>query len=203
MTAPVIALPLLTEQLPLPPAPTLDPLLDAAAECLARHGLSRTSLRDISRELGVAPSTVSRKVGSVDDVAVLLAAREVHRFLLRLPELVVGREGPDVVIGVLAEAIRTAAAHPVTAKLLRDEGDWMGRLVTRRLDSLLDQGVDVAVPFLQAAMDSGLIRPQDPALLGHWLARIALAALAAPPPGDLEVALAALLRPTLAPEAAR
>jgi AcrR family transcriptional regulator len=199
VTAEVLPLPLLADRLPLPPPASLDPVLDAAVECLARHGLSRTSLSDIAREMGVAPSTVYRKVGSVDNVTLLVAAREAQRFLDRLPTLLAGAEGPSAVTRVVAAAIRAAAGHPAAAKMLRDEGDWMGRMVTRRLDVLLVQGVEVTAPFLAAAMDTGMIRRQDPAALAHWLLRIALAALVAPPPGDLDAALDDLLLPMLTP----
>ena len=199
MPAEVLALPLLAERLPLPPPPGLDPLLDAGVECLSRHGLSKTSLSDIAREMGVATSTVSRKVGSVDQVALLVVAREAQRFLDRLPTLVAGEAGPRAVTRVLVEAVETARAHPVVAKVLRDEGDWMGRLVTRRLEALIDQGVEVSEPFLAAAMDAGLVRRQDPTLLAHWLLRIALSATVTPPPGDLADALDALLLPVLTP----
>lgn len=199
MAAEVLPLPLLAERLPLPPPAGLDPLLDAATECLSRHGLSRTSLRDIAREMGVAPSTVSRKVGSVDQVALLVIARETQRFLDRLPQIVAGATGPRVVTTVVVAAIEDARSHPVVAKVLRDEDAWMGRVVTRRLDVLLAQGVEVGAPFLSAAMDAGLIRRQDPSLLAHWLLRTALAAVVAPPPGDLTEAVEALLLPMLDP----
>jgi AcrR family transcriptional regulator len=199
MPAEVLPLPLLGPRLPLPPSPTLDPLLDAAVECLSRHGLSKTSLSDIAREMGVATSTVSRKVGSVDNVALLVVAREAHRFLQRLPDLVAGSEGPHVITRVVAAAIETATAHPVAAKVLRDEGPWMGRMVTRRLDDLLAQGVELSEPLLAGAMAGGLIRQQDPALLAHWLLRVALTTVVSPPPGDLQVALDALLLPMLTP----
>ena len=67
--AEVITFPLLAESLPGPPPASLDPVLDATVECIARHGLAKTSLSDIARELGVAPSTVYRKVGSVENAA--------------------------------------------------------------------------------------------------------------------------------------
>jgi Kef-type K+ transport system membrane component KefB len=102
----------------------------------------------------------------------------------------------------MADAITTLANHPVAAKVLRDEGDWMGRMVTRQLDHLLAQGVEVTAPLLTAAMAAGLVRQQDPQLLAHWMLRIALAALVAPPPGDLQSALDELLLPALAPTAA-
>ena len=197
--AEVLSLPVLAERLPLPPSPALGPVLDAAGRCLARHGISKTTLSDIAREMGVAPSTVYRKVGSVDNVSMLLFAREAQRFLDRIPATLASATGPQAITTLMADAIQTLADDPVAAKVLRDEGDWMGRMVTRQLDHLLAQGVEVAAPLLTAAMAAGLIRAQDPERLAHWLLRIALAALVAPPPGDLRTALDELLLSVLAP----
>ena len=197
----VLALPALTDRLPLPPDPSLDPTLDAATDCLARHGISKATLSDIAREMGVAPSTVYRRVGSVDNVTMLVFAREAHRFLERIPATIAATQtaGPEVITRLMTDAITTLANHPVAAKVLRDEGDWMGRTVTRQLDDLLAQGVEIAAPLLATTMAAGLIRQQDPELLAHWLLRIALSALVAPPPGDLQTALNDLLLPTLEP----
>jgi AcrR family transcriptional regulator len=196
--AEVLALPVLTDRLSLPPDPALDPVLDAASECLARHGISKTTLSDIAREMGVAPSTVYRKVGSVDNVTMLVFAREAQRFLERIPATMTAATGPQAITQLMADAITTLADHPVAAKVLRDEGDWMGRMVTRQLDHLLAQGVEIAAPLLAAAMAAGVVRTQDAELLAHWLLRIALAALVAPPPGDLRASLDELLLPVLA-----
>ena len=198
-TAEMLSLPVLTDRLPLPPDPALDPVLDAAARCLARHGISKTTLSDIAREMGVAPSTVYRKVGSVDNATMLLFAREAQRFLERMPATLTTAIGPQVITRLMTEAIETLGNDPVAAKVLRDEGDWMGRMVTRQLDHLLAQGVEVAAPLLAAAMAAGFVRVQDPERLAHWLLRIALAALVAPPPGDLQTALDELLLPVLGP----
>ena len=205
--AELLALPVFSDRLPLPPDPSLDPTLDAATDCLARHGISKTTLSDIAREMGVAPSTVYRRVGSVDNVTMLVFAREAHRFLERVPATLASASasasatttGPQVITALMADAITTLANHPVAAKVLRDEGDWMGRMVTRQLDDLLAQGVEIAAPLLATTMAAGLIRQQDPELLAHWLLRIALAALVAPPPGDLQRALDDLLLPALEP----
>lgn len=197
--AEMLSFPVLTDRLPLPPDPALDPVLDAAARCLARHGISKTTLSDIAREMGVAPSTVYRKVGSVDNVTMLLFAREAQRFLARVPAILTTTTGPRAITMLMTDAIQTMADDPVAAKILRDEGDWMGRMVTRQLDRLLAQGVEVATPLLAAAMGAGLISNQDPERLAHWLLRIGLAALVAPPPGDLQAALDDLLLPVLSP----
>lgn len=192
-----LSLATLGDRLPIPVPPGLHPLLDAARECLARHGPSRTSLSDIAREMGVAPSTVYRKAGSVDNATLLYFAREVQRFVERIPELMASAEGSRAVTTVLAEGVEALASDPVAAKILRDEGDWMGRTVTRRLDGLFAQGVEIVEPFLVAAIEAGLVRRQDPSLLAHWLVRVALAAVVSPPPGDVAHSLEFLLLPVL------
>src|SRR5581483_1880968 len=197
--ASLIELPVLGEHLPLPLSPSLDPVLDAAVACLSRHGVAKTTLSDIAREMGVAPSTVYRKVGSVDNVALLVFAREAQRFLERIPSLMADATGPSVVTTLMADAVTTLASHPVAAKVVRDEGDWVGRMVTRRLDALLEQGVEIAAPLLSTAMAGGLIRTQDPNAVAHWLLRVGLAAVVAPPPGDLRESLDEFLLPVLAP----
>jgi O-methyltransferase involved in polyketide biosynthesis len=129
----------------------------------------------------------------------LLFAREAQRFLERIPATLTTATGPQAITALMTDAIETLANDPVAAKVLRDEGDWMGRMVTRQLDHLLAQGVEVAAPLLAAAMAAGFIRTQDPERLAHWLLRIALAALVAPPAGDLQTALDELLLPVLGP----
>jgi AcrR family transcriptional regulator len=181
---------------------SLDPVLDATVECISRHGLSKTSLSDIARELGVAPSTVYRKVGSVENAAQLVMAREGHRLLERMPEVVAGLEGPRVITVFLAECIETTRNHPMVDKIMRDEIDWVGRLATRRLEDSFRRAAEAAVPRIDRAMKAGYVRDQDPLALGHWIARITFSCLLAPPPGDLLAALDAFLLPVLAPSAA-
>lgn len=200
MDAELLTFPLGLDRFPLPPDPVLDPVLDAAIECFSRRGISKTTLSDIAREMRVAPSTVYRKVGSIDNAAMLVFAREADHYLRRVPALMAEASGPRTITRLMAEAVTTLANDPVAAKVLRDEGDWMGRMVTRQLDHLLVHGVDIVAPFLALAMEGGLIRTQDPVPLAHWLLRIGLAALVAPPPGDLQASLDELLLPMLTPE---
>lgn len=197
--AEVVTFPLLAENLPGAPPASLDPVLDATIECISRHGLSKTSLSDIARELGVAPSTVYRKVGSVENAAQLVMAREGHRLLERMPEVIAGIEGPRVITVFLAECIETTRRNPMVDKMIRDEIDWMGRLATRRLEDSFARSAESSVPRLERAMAAGYVREQDPLALGHWIARITFTCLLAPPPGDLLAALDAFLLPVLDP----
>ena len=197
--AEIVTFPLLAEQLPGPPPASLDPVLDATVECISRHGLAKTSLSDIARELGVAPSTVYRKVGSVENAAQLVMAREGHRLLERMPEVIAGIEGPQVITVFLAECIETTRRNPMVDKIMRDEIDWVGRLATRRLEDSFNRSAESSVPRLERAMAAGYVRRQDALALGHWIARITFTCLLAPPPGDLLAALDAILLPVLDP----
>jgi AcrR family transcriptional regulator len=195
----VVEFPLLAEHLPGPLPKSLDPVLDATERCIARHGLSKTTMSDIAREMGVVPSTVYRKVGSVENAALLVVGREAMRLLDRMPEVIAGLKGPYTVTAFMAEGVETFAHHPVFSKVLRDDMEWVARVVTRRLDALLERGAEIIAPILEAAMDNGAIRTQDALPLAHWLVRIAGTALMSPPPGELRQALETLLLPVLEP----
>ena len=78
--------------------------------------------------------------------------------------------------------------------------DWVGRLMTRRLEDMVEQSAATTAPLLESAMVAGHIRTQDADALAHWIARIAMICLFAPPPGDLQDALDALLLPMLDPD---
>ena len=193
----VLPFPLLAGGIPPAPPPALDGVLDAATVCLAARGPSRTTMTDIAREMGVATSTVYRKVGSVENATWLVAARAVHDLLSRIPELVGDVKGARIVTAFVAAAIRTAWEHPVFAKIIRDEPDFVGRVVTRQLSPLLDQFATQSAPFLTMAMEMGLIRRQDADALAHRLARITLSYIVAPPPGDLDAELDTVLLPLI------
>src|SRR3546814_16942232 len=127
---------------------------------------------------------VIRKVGSVDNVALLVLCREAHRLLETVPVLLAGAEGPDVIIRVMVAAIEAATEHPMSRKVLQDEGQWMGRMVTRRLEDLIDQAVKLSAPFLAAALDAGAIVPQYPNMLTTCLLRHSQPTTLRPPPGN-------------------
>jgi AcrR family transcriptional regulator len=159
--------PLLAERLPASPDGALDAVLDATVACVTRYGLAKTSLSDIARELGVAPSTVYRKIGTVEHATQLVMAREGHRLLGRMPEVIAGIEGPEVIITFLAEVIEATARHPMVARVLNDEDAWIGRLATRTLEERLADGTAVAA---QAVVNQSCDEPN--VTLGGIPARI-------------------------------
>jgi AcrR family transcriptional regulator len=189
-------LPGLAAGLPAPPA-SLDPFLDAAATCFARHGVRRTSVQDVARELRVDRTTVYRQVGNVDRIVRLLMARELHRLIEALPDSVRGLEGPEVIVDVLATVVAYGRNHPVLAKVLADEPELIGPFLVSEAPPMLDAIARLIAPILGSAMDAGELPRRDPEAVAQLLVRLTLSCLLAPPPGDLADTLSQLLVPAL------
>ena len=193
------SLPGLAGSVPAPPA-SVDPYLDAAVRCFARHGIGRTSVQDIARELRVDRTTVYRQVGNVSSIVRLLAGRELHRFLADLPSRLSGLRGPEAIVDLLAAAIEFARAHPVLRKVLADEPELIGPFIVAELPLMIDLMAAAATPLLHAAMEAGELAPRDPDHLAQMLVRVCIPLVLAPPSGDVAAVLAELLLPALTPQ---
>lgn len=188
----------LLERLPERPSSELDRALDATATCLARHGLARTSMTDLAKEMGVARSTLYRSFSSVEEAAWALLARESWRFFDAFGTLVAsGEGGPEAVVALAAEFVRFTSTHPVMARLLHDEPEFVGRVVTHHFSALVDTAAAVVTPLVSAAMDAGTIRRRDPARLAQWMGRVVAICILAPPGEDLDGLLQEMLLPLL------
>jgi AcrR family transcriptional regulator len=196
----VLPLRSLVKGLPPPPPASLDPYLDAAARCFARHGIRRTSPQDVAAELKVNRTTVYRQVGNVESMIRLLSARELHRLLGEVHRAIDGMLGPETVVDVLVRVVELVRAHPVVAKVLADERELIG-LGLDDIPEMLGRIAAAIVPPLELAMEAGLLARRDPIVVAEWLARVAGSTVVAPPPGDLADFFRVFLVPVLQPEA--
>lgn len=196
---PDVAIPLaaLLERLPERPLPRLDRALDATSICLARHGLARTSMTDIAKEMGVARSTLYRSFSSIEEAAWTLLTRESYRFFDAFGAIVADGVGPEPIVALAAEFVRFASGHPVMARLLHDEPEFVGQVVATHFGTLVDYAAAVVTPVVAAAMDRGMIGRRDPARLAQWMGRLVAVCILAPPSGDLDELLEEMLLPIL------
>ena len=175
----------LHDRMPPRPGPELDPVLDAVERCLTRHGIRRTSMTDIARELGVARTTLYRQVGSLEEAISLVSSRRFHRFLDEVVALSAGGIDIDTFVKVIVRTVRTALDDPVAQRVLRDEPELLGEyLASGSLQTLAGQVIDLITPVLAAAAATDIIRTTDPAMTAGWLVRIVLSLGAVPPPDD-------------------
>jgi AcrR family transcriptional regulator len=195
----VFDLPALLTGLDGPPPPELDPFLDAAARCFARYGIRRTSVQDVARELGVDRTTIYRQLGTIDQQARLLAAREIHRLLLTLPARTPPPVSAQSVIETMASVIDDIRTHPVMAKVLADDTNTIPLSSLAILPPLLAHVTAVLAPMLRLAMDIGALAPRDPTILAEWLIRLVVTLVLVPPLGDLRAFLSEVLLPALTP----
>ena len=86
--------------------PVGDPILDAAANCVARKGFDNTSLEEVAQEAGVSRTTLYRRFGNRESLfsAVLLARSEPFR---------VWSNGILSGPGSLAERLETVLVHMI------------------------------------------------------------------------------------------
>ena len=199
MPAAVLPLPFLGEGLPAAPSAELDPYLDAAARCMARHGIKRTSVQDVAREINVNRATVYRNVGSVDDMVRLLVARELHALLAEVGRLELkSTNGPRVVVRLVATVVRYARNHPVARKVLDDEPELIGPFLITYLPDVVRQVAEQVTPVLEWAQRNGALAKRHPGRVAEWLVRTAVSLILDPLPDDeIEVFLCELLLPAL------
>lgn len=183
--------------LPDRPSPDLDPLLDAATACFSRHGVTRTRVPDIAAEMGVSRVTIYRQAGNVSQIAALLIARDLQRLLDSIPPVDLDAVGPDAVVAIVAGLVREAGAHPVLRKVLADEPEVMGPLLTTELPEIVDRATTVLAPFLSLVF-SDADRDGDAAVIAAWLVRVGITLLVAPVE-DLETFLARIIDPMFGP----
>jgi len=198
--ADVLDLPRLVRGLPPAPPPELSAALDAASRCFARHGITRTSMTDIGRELGVSRSGIYRQLGSIERAVRLLLAREVHELVTgRLLTVIDSATGPETVIAVVEEVVRYARRHPVLVKVLADEPEIIGPFLVTDLPDATAQVAAMVQPVLEMAMKAGLVARQDAGALAGWLVRLAVVLILDPPRQAIRPLLDQLLLPALDP----
>ena len=127
---------------------------DAALVCLARWGLTKTTLEDVAREAGCGRATIYRTFeGGKAEVMAEVLRREVARFRAQVDDAVAGADADDatevVVAGVVAAA-RFLRSHRALGYLFAHEPDVILPWVSfHHIDVVHGIATDVAGPHLR------------------------------------------------------
>jgi AcrR family transcriptional regulator len=140
-------------------------ILDAALASFADRGYEATSLDAIANVLGVRKQTILYHFGTKEallDAVIDDSASELSDVL----ERALAKAGPgfDRVVALVKAVFRLAARRPELLGLLR-EVSRLGPPATTRLMDSLEPLIERARAFLEAEMDAGHMRQQDPRLL--------------------------------------
>ena len=162
-------------------------LVDAALACVARWGMTKTTLEDVAREARCSRATVYRAFpGGKEALWDAVVRTEATRFLDRIRarvEAAVDLE--DALVAAISEAGRSIARHQALQYLLEHEpGVVLPALAFHRLDELLAIVRAVGGPLLARFVDDdGRDSTDRSAALAEWAARIALSYTLSPSAG--------------------
>ena len=145
-------------------------ITDAALRCVARWGLSKTTLDDIAREAGCSRATVYRLFpGGKEAVLAAVVGAEVRRFSAGLAERLAGIDelGPLLVAGIV-HAGRFLSDHAALQFMLAHEPELvLPRISFARMNDLLQVISRIAAPYL-----APLVGEEEAPAAAEWVARI-------------------------------
>jgi AcrR family transcriptional regulator len=147
-------------------------LVAAAVACIARWGVSKTSLDDIAREAGVSRATVYRALpGGKDRLVGVVLGHEVGRFFSELDaELAAADDLADLLTRGISRAMAEMAGNPALRTLLAHEPELiLPHFAFHRMAGLFAVAVQLCRPHLARFLPEEAIRPT-----AEWAARLAL-----------------------------
>jgi AcrR family transcriptional regulator len=159
-------------------------ILEAAYECVARYGLGKTTVEDVTRAARVSRATVYRYVpGGRDQLVREVIAWETGRFFGRLAEAVAGAGD---FAGLLEEALvfahRAVEEHDVLQKILETEPERLLPQLTVQSERILVFIRGFLLPYLERER----LRPGvDPEEAADYVSRMLLSFTGSPGRWDL------------------
>jgi AcrR family transcriptional regulator len=146
--------------------------IEAMLACVARHGLSKTTLDDVAREAGCARATLYRYFGGKAPLIAAVLCSERDRIAATLRDAAAAETTiEDVVVAVMTTAAREFAAHGALQFVLTFEPEVVLPFVTFAAgDAFLGDVGRLIAPCL-----APYLADDRRARAGEWIARTTLA----------------------------
>jgi AcrR family transcriptional regulator len=167
-----------------PAAPARERVLEATYSCVARYGISKTTVEDVAREARLSRATLYRHFpGGKDELIAETIRWETGRFFTRLASAVAGAGGlAELLEEALLFAHEAIEGHVVLQKILQTEPE----LLLPRLSVDNGRVLGWIRVFLQPAVEAhGLPPGVDSAAATDYLSRMVLSFIAAQGRWDL------------------
>jgi TetR/AcrR family transcriptional regulator, repressor for uid operon len=167
---------------------TRERILDGAAQAVARHGLSKLEMTDVSAISGVSRGTLYRYFPDRDALLAAVAQREALRFKQRtLAAMAEAPPGPARLGVALEYATRHVREHAALQRLLETDPAFVLRAMREQFEGLKAEFSALLSPLLR---EIRLVKRRvvDVELLVDWLMRLMLSAYLLPHPHPEEMA---------------
>ena len=149
-------------------------ILDAAARCVRRYGLRRTTMEEVARLAGVSRGTVHRYFRDKDTLLREVFSRADSQVVREITAAMDAQ--PTLLEQIVALALRIRAYEEEALLELRDtEPEVVAVMLTSGAGPMLGRWVDVLGPYLEAAVARGEVRADlDVRRASEWTMRIVL-----------------------------
>ncbi len=148
----------------------LDPVLQAARQCVLDVGLKRVTLADVARRAGVSRMTVYRQYGDLQTIVSELLTCELVALIERAREA--AAHLPTARERLVQAGVRTVeelAHHPLYRRVLDLDPELLLPLVVDRFGSTQRAAIDLVAAEVAEGQADGSIRPVDPQLAATCL----------------------------------
>lgn len=133
-------------------ASTEERIRAGALACIARRGVTKTTVDDVAREAGVSRATIYRVFpGGKDTLIDAVLGREVHRFFAGLAiELARHDDAESLLVAGIGSALRFLTGHEALHAVLSTEpGLVLSQVAFHRLGPVLDAAAAFTAPYLR------------------------------------------------------
>jgi AcrR family transcriptional regulator len=147
-------------------------ILEAAARCLGRWGIAKTTIDDVAREAGLSRATVYRYFsGGKEQLVQAVGIYEEGRFYAQLgPLLDAAPDLRETIAVAVCEASRYLRHHAVLATLLELEPEKvLPHIAFERIGPLLYRTTAFLTPYLERHLD-----PEEIRAVAEWATRTVL-----------------------------
>jgi len=161
---------------------TRERILDGAVRAVARHGISKLGMGDVSESAGVSRATLYRYFPTREVLLDGLVAREANRFLQQvidaMHEAPAGEERLGIVVEFLTRLVRD---HPALQRLVESEPAHVLESLRARFPSIRQQLHDVLAPLLvdSPPVRNGLMTTEQ---ITDWMTRYLISTYLFPDP---------------------
>lgn len=153
-------------------------MIAATLRCVARYGLSKTTVDDIAREAGLSRATLYRAFpGGREELLAATLSSEIDRFLDALADRLESAEDLEaLLVTVLSFSADALARHDALAFLLGHEPEVvLGVISFDGFDHLLALAADFLAPYLAPSLGEAEARR-----VAEWMTRLVVSYLGCP-----------------------
>ena len=156
-------------------------------QALARHGLAKLEMRDVSQSAGVSRGTLYRYFSSRDDLLRSLSLREAYRFWERcLEALQQAPEGEERIRLLLLYATRHVREHAALQRMLETDPGLVLDSIRQQLPAIRGELQRLIGPLLESTqlVQSRVVTVSQ---LVEWLTRLLISSFLIPSPDPAEM----------------